>query len=38
MFLRQLRQQGVLTLEVEPGRLSTALINRYLEVKERSLL
>jgi uncharacterized protein (DUF58 family) len=38
IFLRQLRQQGALTLEVEPGRLSTALINGYLEVKERSLL
>ena len=38
IFLRQLRQQGALTLEVEPERLSTAVMNRYLEVKERSLI
>ena len=38
LLLRRLRQQGVLTLEVDPTRLSTALVNRYLEVKERSLL
>jgi uncharacterized protein (DUF58 family) len=38
LLLRRLRQQGVLTLEVDPARLSTALVNRYLEVKERSLL
>jgi len=38
LLLRRLRQQGALTLEVEPERLSTALVNRYLEVKERSLL
>jgi len=38
LLLRRLRQYGALTLEVEPQRLSTALVNRYLEVKERSLL
>jgi uncharacterized protein (DUF58 family) len=38
LLLRRLRQQGVLTLEMDPARLSTALVNRYLEVKERSLL
>ena len=38
LLLRRLRQQGVMTLEVDPTRLSTALVNRYLEVKERSLL
>jgi uncharacterized protein (DUF58 family) len=38
LFLRQVRQLGVLTLEAEAGRLSTSLINRYLEVKERNLL
>jgi uncharacterized protein (DUF58 family) len=38
LLLRRLRQQGALTLEVDPARLSTALANRYLEVKERSLL
>jgi len=38
LLLRRLRQQGALTMEVDPGQLSTALVNRYLEVKERSLL
>jgi uncharacterized protein (DUF58 family) len=38
LLLRRVRQQGVLTLEVAPAGLSTALVNRYLEVKERSLL
>jgi len=38
LLLRRLRQYGALTLEVEPRRLSTSLVNRYLEVKERSLL
>ncbi|MGB9067708.1 MAG: DUF58 domain-containing protein [Candidatus Acidiferrales bacterium] len=37
-LLRRLRQQGALTLEVDASRMSTALVNRYLEVKERSLL
>ncbi len=38
VLLRRLRQQGALTLEVDPAKMSTALVNRYLEVKERSLL
>ena len=38
LLLRRLRQQGALTLEVDPRNLSTAVVNRYLEVKERSLL
>jgi len=38
LLLRRVRQQGALTLEVDPRKLSTALVNRYLEVKERSLL
>lgn len=38
LLLRRLRQQGALTLEVDPMKLSTAVVNRYLEVKERSLL
>jgi uncharacterized protein (DUF58 family) len=38
LLLRRLRQQGALTLEVDPTKLSTAVVNRYLEVKERSLL
>ena len=38
LLLRQLRQQGALAVEFEPGRLSTALVNHYLEIKERSQL
>lgn len=38
LLLRMLRQQGALTLEVEPARLSSAVVNRYLQVKERNLI
>lgn len=38
LMLARLRQRGALAMEVEPGRLSTALVNHYLEVKERSLI
>jgi uncharacterized protein (DUF58 family) len=38
LLLRGLRQQGALALEIEPMRLSMALVNQYLEAKERSLL
>jgi uncharacterized protein (DUF58 family) len=38
LLLRRLRQQGALTMEVDPRHMSTELVNRYLEVKERSLL
>lgn len=38
LLLRRLRQQGALTLEVDPKNLATSVVNRYLEVKERSLL
>jgi uncharacterized protein (DUF58 family) len=38
LLLRGLRQQGALALEIEPLRLSLAVVNQYLEAKERSLL
>jgi hypothetical protein len=38
LLLRRLREQGALALEIEPSRLSTGLVNQYLQVKERSLL
>jgi uncharacterized protein (DUF58 family) len=38
VLLRTLRQQGALTLEVEPARLSSAVVNQYLGAKERSLI
>jgi hypothetical protein len=36
--LSRLRQQGILTLELPPGTLATTVVNRYLDIKERSLL
>ncbi len=38
ILLRTLRQQGVLTLEVDPAHLSSAVVNQYLGAKERSLI
>jgi hypothetical protein len=38
VLLRTLRGQGVLTLEVDPARLSSAVVNQYLGAKERSLI
>jgi len=38
LLLRTLRQHGALTLEVEPARLSTAIVNQYLMAKDRSLI
>ena len=37
-LLTRVREKGALTLEVNPGKLTTTLVNRYLEVKERSLI
>ena len=38
VLLRTLRQQGALTLEVDPMKLSSAVVNQYLLAKERSLI
>jgi uncharacterized protein (DUF58 family) len=38
LLLHGLRQRGVSTLEMEPGELSAALVDRYLSIKERSLV
>ena len=38
LLLRRLRQRGVLAMEVMPGLLATALVNQYLEIKDRSLI
>ncbi len=38
VLLRRMREHGALALELEPGRLSTGLVNQYLQVKERGLL
>jgi hypothetical protein len=37
-LLRRLRQQGVLAMELLPGALTAALLNRYLDIKDRSLI
>jgi uncharacterized protein (DUF58 family) len=38
LLLRRLRQQGVLAMELMPGGLAAALVNQYLEIKDRSLI
>ena len=38
LLLRGLRQRGVLALELMPSMLASALVNQYLEIKERSLI
>ncbi len=38
LLLRRLRQQGVLSLELMPGVLSSSLVNQYLDIKDRSLI
>jgi uncharacterized protein (DUF58 family) len=38
LLMRRMRQQGILALEITPGALSTALVNNYLETKDRGLL
>jgi len=37
-LIHSLRQRGVMALEWTPGHLSAALVDRYLQVKERSLV
>ncbi len=38
LLLRKLRQSGVLALELMPGALSAAVVNQYLEIKDRGLI
>ncbi len=38
LLLRRLHEQGALALEIPPDQVSTALVNQYLEVKDRGLL
>jgi uncharacterized protein (DUF58 family) len=38
LLLRRLRQRGVQAMELMPGALATALVNQYLEIKDRSLI
>ena len=38
LLLRTLHSQGALTVQVDPENLAPALLDRYLEIKERSML
>jgi uncharacterized protein (DUF58 family) len=38
LLLARLRERGALAMETSSGRLSTALVNSYLEIKQRSQL
>ena len=38
LLLRNLRQAGVLALELDPGKVRSAVVNQYLKVKDRSLV
>jgi len=38
LLLRRLREQGAFALEVPPDQVSSALVNQYLEIKDRGLL
>lgn len=38
LVLKRLQREGVLTLDTTPSRLSSRLINRYLEIKKRELI
>jgi uncharacterized protein (DUF58 family) len=38
LLLRGLRERGVLARELMPGMMASALVNQYLEIKERSML
>ncbi len=37
-LLGRVREKGALALEINPGKLTTTLVNQYLQVKERSLI
>ena len=38
LLLARLREQGALTLDLDPGKLTPAVLNQYLKVKERAML
>ncbi len=37
-LIGKVRNKGALALEIAPSRLTTSLVNQYLEVKERNLI
>jgi hypothetical protein len=38
LLLARLRQRGALTLETYPEEMTSSVLNRYLEIKEKALL
>src|SRR5579863_5469150 len=38
LLLARLREQGALTLDLDPSRLTSAVLNQYLRVKERAMV
>jgi uncharacterized protein (DUF58 family) len=38
LLLARLREQGALTLDLDPGALTSAVLNQYLKVKERAMV
>ena len=38
LLLRRMREQGALAMEFLPGRLSSEIVNHYLEIKSKGLL
>jgi hypothetical protein len=38
LLLRGLRRHGVFAFELVPGLLASAMVNQYLDIKERNLL
>ena len=37
-LITRVRNRGALALEVHPDRLTTTVVNQYLQIKERSLI
>jgi len=38
LLLARLREQGALTLDLDPAQLTAAVLNQYLKVKERAMV
>jgi uncharacterized protein (DUF58 family) len=38
LLLARLRDQGALTLDLDPDKLTSAVLNQYLKVKERAMV
>lgn len=38
LLLARLREQGALTLDLDPGELTSVVLNQYLKVKERAMI